>query len=776
MTLPFENDTSKVIKKLADKSIKSNQRRNIFVIITIVIATAMFATFCLLSAAFSVSMLSNATNFTAAYINVPENKVELLAENSQFDKAGVHCRIPEREIDGNTLNLIYMNQAAVELGNVKIDGSLPQNENDIVVQKEYLKKLGLSASIGDTVSLNLGNGERDYVITGFAKSPAQSNTIFSILCSKAFLTAHTELDQRNYTVYAFLEMARAYSDTELNELLEGVRQDAGLTEDCGIMLNDATTSQLMITALSGIKQNVMAFASLTILLILASGIVIYNIFMISVRSSIREYGQLRTMGATQKQIKKMVSSEGKILMRIGIPLGLLLSCVISYLIMPDGFRWYIAIGVCAVTILFMLAVVKISMQTPVRAAIRTSPIEALRYGCERDEKIDRKNGKNIRLSPWNLAKVNFCRNRKKTVTIILSLILCGSLYVLGASSFSSMDIEKQARLNDLGKSDFVIMGSGSELENDIASISGITHTEYRYGSDFDWTLPNDDIRQSQAVSGFTKEEYEKDILPNLNANAPTYDQLVAENGLILFQADYLNYYCKSEPCKNGSSIILTEPQTQKSISFTVRGEYKRNYELGVWAGMPMELLNKSVPGTAVSAIGINGEKSQWRQINKELSSLSEQYGVAYQSIIKEIEKSNAIISTEMTIVYGIIFLLFLFAIINLVNTIITNIVSRQQEFGVLRAIALSKKQLMQMLYFENGMYAGTAVIISTLLGGIMGYCVVGTFSTSQYTYHFPLFEVVVLIAIMVLSIGTITALAIRSGAKKSIIEQINIIE
>lgn len=777
MTWPFENDTSAVVKKLANRSIQANRRRNIFVIVTIVLATAMFSTMCLLASGITATTLNNATNYTAAYTKIPESRVDVLAGNTQFDKVGIHCRIPERTVDGNTLNLVYMDQGAAELGNIEITGSLPENENDIVVQKEYLKKLGLSASIGDGVSLNLGDGNQEYTITGFVKSPAKSDKTFSFLCSRKFLTANTAPAQRNYTVYTFLEMARAYSDTELNELLESVFADADLPSTCGIMLNDTSISQLMIKAFNSIRENAALFGGITFLLILTSGITVYNIFMISVRNSIREYGQFRTIGATKQQIKRVVSSEGKLLMRRGIPLGLLLSCIVAYFAMQDGFRWYIALAVCAVTFLLMLAVIKISMRSPVKAAIKTSPIEALRYGYQNDEKIDRKNDATIHLSPWNLAKVNFKRNRRKNTTIIISLTLCGILFVLSSSVFSSMDTGKRARMgNELGQNDFVVFGYSPELEAAITSISGITRVENRCGSNFDWTLPNGTIIQSQGVHGFTKEEYEENILPKLGEDALPYDQLMKGNGIILYQQDYINYYSKSVPCKYGSSITLTDPKTQNAASYTVYGEYKRQDETGTWAGMPIESMLKLTQNFPIYSIGINGEKNKWEQIDAELHSLAEKFGVEYQSIVSETEADQSNTSAVTMISNIIILLLFLFAILNLSNTIITNVISRRREFGVLRAVGLSRKQLLKMLYFENGLYAGISVSISVILGGAAGYFAVKRISEYGYTYHFPLIPIFFLIAFIFSVVGIITALADRTEAKASIVEQINIIE
>lgn len=72
---------------------------------------------------------------------------------------------------------------------------------------------------------------------------------------------------------------------------------------------------------------------------IGSGIVIYSIFYISVASSIRNYGQLRTIGTTKRQIKKMVYREGKLLAAIAIPIGLVIGNVIGYFLIPAGWYW-----------------------------------------------------------------------------------------------------------------------------------------------------------------------------------------------------------------------------------------------------------------------------------------------------------------------------------------------------------------------------------------------------------------------------------------------------
>ena len=46
MIWPFENDTSRVEKKLAGRSMKADRRRSVFIILTIALAVCLMGTLC----------------------------------------------------------------------------------------------------------------------------------------------------------------------------------------------------------------------------------------------------------------------------------------------------------------------------------------------------------------------------------------------------------------------------------------------------------------------------------------------------------------------------------------------------------------------------------------------------------------------------------------------------------------------------------------------------------------------------------------------------------
>lgn len=61
-------------------------------------------------------------------------------------------------------------------------------------------------------------------------------------------------------------------------------------------------------------------------------------------------------------------------------------------------------------------------------------------------------------------------------------------------------------------------------------------------------------------------------------------------------------------------------------------------------------------------------------------------------------------------------LIFLFGVMNLINTTLSNQMARKQENSILRSIGLTQKQLYQMIVCEGLCYALTAVITTVVIG------------------------------------------------------------
>ena len=128
-----------------------------------------------------------------------------------------------------------------------------------------------------------------------------------------------------------------------------------------------------------------------VLLIMMTGyLIIYNIFQISVIQDIQSYGQLKTLGTTRRQIKKLISKQVIRLSCIGIPIGLLIGFFIGRSLVPflmNGTAYTAAAGIKVSvnplifigSAIFAWITVYISVRKPAKIAGTVSPVEAIRY-------------------------------------------------------------------------------------------------------------------------------------------------------------------------------------------------------------------------------------------------------------------------------------------------------------------------------------------------------------------------------------------------------------
>lgn len=126
-------------------------------------------------------------------------------------------------------------------------------------------------------------------------------------------------------------------------------------------------------------------------------------------------------------------------------------------------------------------------------------------------------------------------------------------------------------------------------------------------------------------------------------------------------------------------------------------------------------------------------------------------------------------STKL-ICYTLAVFLVIFGIINLVNTIITNLYSRRKEFGILQAVGMTKEQLKDMLYRENLYYTGISSICTLLFGSLLGYAFVMAEIQMgvDMIYSYPWLPILLYILIMFIMQKSLTSYGIKLLQKQSL--------
>ena len=89
MTLPFENDTNRVVKKLAKESLKSEKRRNLMVMIAVALAAFLICFTGIVSTSLAQMQRNQVVDtYEAAYLGVGEADIETLKGLSEFERVG----------------------------------------------------------------------------------------------------------------------------------------------------------------------------------------------------------------------------------------------------------------------------------------------------------------------------------------------------------------------------------------------------------------------------------------------------------------------------------------------------------------------------------------------------------------------------------------------------------------------------------------------------------------------------------------------------------------
>ena len=354
-------------------------------------------------------------------------------------------------------------------------GTLPKDSTEIILPEHLTSNGKVNYKLGDTVTLDVGDrtldgrrlgqdtpvytydsetqvevmsGERlenteprTYTVVGIYERPAFED--YSAPGYTALTAADTKsADQSPIHCYFKLHKPAGVYDF-MKEM--GYTQEYRYAYNTKVLLySGATPFDSFLTAFYSLAAIIIA------LIVFGSVSLIYNAFSISVSERTRQFGLLSSVGATKKQLRRMVLFEALAVSIVGIPLGILVGIGgigITLLLIGDKFfsivRVDIPMRLCvswqAVVIAAVIALVTvlISAWIPSKRATGVSAVEAIRQSM--DIKVS---GRPVRTSklayklfglPGVLAGKHYKRNRKKYRTTVVSLFMSIVLFVSAAA-------------------------------------------------------------------------------------------------------------------------------------------------------------------------------------------------------------------------------------------------------------------------------------------------------------------------------------------------------
>lgn len=795
------NNNGKSIWKLAVNSVKSSRMRNIFIVLTITLSVSLL----MVMALFYAELETERSRLVAKmqhviYYELDREQIDDLAKDERTEYVRGMKMGQSMEVEGKMVQPVCYDKDPAKSDGIKLStvepmkGRVPEKIDEVMLSDAHCEFLGIKGEPGEKVSFTFLDGTtEEFVISGIFHLE-ETSKYFSIILSQEYGDKGSQLKDITFNGIVRIQGA---ADMSQSAFLEEIRT---LASDHGIKRKNVNENDAFLNTLSGgdmqAKQTLLVIGvGLGILFV--SVLVIYSVFYLAVVGRIQQFGQLRTIGMTKRQIRRMVRYEGLVLCSIGIPAGLLIGGLIGYFIKPAGWSWMntILIGVCVV--IADIITVLISVRKPAVIASSISPVEASRYSgvdVKASKKLSRK------ITPVSLASMNRSRNRKKAVLTMISLGVGGVLYMLAAFFITSTSLEEYSRQGAFGLGEFVIgfsqnMANTSEhgktdlqinnpinksLIEKLESIDGVEHAGVYQSALVRWEAHGEN--EQETMVSFGKEEEAK-LKTMLEEGKVDYDGMMKEDS-ILIQYNDLNEEIFGWRYEIGDKVRLSwydgEKEQEKEV--TVAGildttayiKYSNNYGSFIF---PEEKLAQMTNGLNLnSEVVLKTDREKEDQIEKEVREILDDFPSLAMTTLKEREETDQKSFTLIfSVILGLSIFIVAFSILNMLNTLISNILTRKREFAMLQSVGMTTKQLSRMIQTEGLMMTAGNLMITLVFGTAAGYGMIKILQYFDVDYMHFNFPVVLFLAYAVVTAVIpmiVSTVMINGFQKEALVERL----
>ena len=667
------------------------------------------------------------------------------------------------------------------------DGTLPEHKGEIAVEQKLIDKNQLGWKIGDTVEIPTGSrtlmldgeeleitgsyesGEKftqntveAYVITAILHSNPATAGNSIILCSVDEHTIFKE-DTLFYSTIALEQV----NHKSLDVIEDIIKQNS--IENYNINY-DYLQTKFAFGADNTLMASLISISAIILVIIMiASVVLIYNAFAMSISERVRYLGMLSSVGATKKQKRLSVYFEGFILGAIGIPVGILSGIIgigitlkaIGGKIIESGMIMgiddsnmqmdvVVPIWVIAGIILLSIFTIYISSYIPARKASGITAIDAIRQTSEVKVKAKRlRSSRLIRLIfgyEGELANKNLKRNGRKarviTSSIALSVILFLSCNFFCTMFTQSVATEAEVPYQMTATIDYEHKDELIKQLDDMAQIDEhycvnniVTYFDSKAVNKIKFA---DSENYTLAYKNFCKDGFA--ITLNM-LDDEDFNLLCRNNGI-----DSSEYYSGKQLAllmnnvshrKNSGAVFTSKVIGSKlkdlfdvAYDETAVGalvDYDEdfyacnlNIKNSISLYMPISQANRM--NTAIYMAGIETDNhSEAAEALYEFGE-STQHDVFYlNDFVDALQAMNAISFVLQVLVYGFITLITLITVFNIINTISTGVAMRKKEFAMLRSVGTTPMGMKKMVMLESGFYGMKALVFALPISALISY-------------------------------------------------------
>ena len=620
---------------------------------------------------------------------------------------------------------------------------------------------------------------------------------YVVFGSQDFYNERVAEGDRQYNIYFTLSDS---ANVSMNNVAPVIKE---IADSCGIDQKNVIINDLYLQwVLQPSYEMIVVCGTLILGIVLFSVVVIYNIFQVGIAQKVQEYGKIKALGATRKQMKQLIFREGILLAVPSIPLGLLFGFLIAKVsfnrlveqgnLVSSGIKNHqvplFSLPVMLLCIFVSFLTVALALRKPMKIVSRISPIEATRYleNAETQKKGKRNGRKNVTV--FSMAMANVTGNPKRTIGTILTMGFSCVLFVIISNYVGNIDTEHEARLS--------VNHGQFELQLDYSAEYDERYPE----NNLDTILTDDPLNDSmieeiKSIPGVTDVMTREIVSVNLNGtrfpadivskndfdfmrqdgdiDSMDYDQAV-KNGEIFFG---WSAWMEQDGYAPGESIVFDFENG--SETYTYQGKIAGSFvSADTYLVIPEGVYRSMNPrGTAYGYLWVDCDKKDVTSVEQSLNTLiSNTLHIkmdTYHAQLQSAEYASRMMKLGCYLFMAIVGLI---GFMNLANTMIINITTKKQEYGVLQAVGMTNKQLNLSLQIQGLIFTVGTICVALAAGLPLGYAL---FSYAKHNgifgmnvYHVPLIPILVMILLVGILQIVLSCVLSSNLKKETLVERI----
>lgn len=665
------------------------------------------------------------------------------------------------------------------------EGTFPENTEEAVLNESAKTRLGVQ--VGDTVSMATPQGEmKQYHITGITKDTAleaEHDAFGMYLNTDGFSALRPEETKSAQEVLYYVEFRKFCN---IQKAIREISAQFGMEE--GQVRQNVKVLMLMFQS-----QDTYILQLYFVAAVLAALVVIAGIFMItaSMNSNIARrtefFGMMRCLGATGKQVIRFVRREALGWCRTAIPAGIIAGiCMVWVLcgmlrcLSPGLFEGLPVFGVSYIAVAAGMIVgfvtVFLAARSPAKRAAKVSPLTAVSGNAGTVQAVKRT--ANTRIFKVDMALgVHHASGSKKNFLLVTSSFAFSIILFLAFGT--AIDFMHHA-LTPLRASapDLYIYKEDytnqipSELDEVIRKYPGVKRAFGRGYAEF--TVPGEG--STLIVISYDDQQFQwaKDSLIEGNLQ-----DAIDGKGM-------LSVHREGNTFAAGSNVTVSAGGGEKETSIVgtlgdVPYSYGADSTTDSMTGMAVcseELFRKLTgeDGYAVLDVQLNRDAtdSQVQEIRKVME---QECGSSVAFSDKRIgNKETKGASYSMSVfLYGFLAVIAMIGFFNIINNIAMSVSARMREYGAMRAIGMTVRQLNRMVLGETMTYTVFGVLLGCVIGLPLNKVLFQNLVTSRWgdEWSVPGWELLVIVFIMLGSVCLAIIGPVKQIKKMTVVDTIN---